>query len=293
MQTVDESVLLVIDAALRGLGAVILAAVVLGALRAGSWRNPLEKTGFTGDGPGIPSVIAVLAAYFAIAVFLLAAGKGLLGIGSAADTLPGARDWHLAQCIDAVAKLLTSGLTVLILSKHRAFPRQVAEPWRVLRLASIGVAGFLVVLPLSYAQLNATQIVWRLVDPGAIQPQHSVLEAIQVSEWGVWGAVHLVTAAVVVAPLTEELFFRGLLLQTAWGLTGRAWPAIAISAVLFGMIHSTQPQTVLPLATMGLVLGYIRVRYRSIGACVVTHGLFNALTMTFVLLNPDMASGSW
>ncbi|MBU0616183.1 MAG: CPBP family intramembrane metalloprotease, partial [Planctomycetes bacterium] len=137
------------------------------------------------------------------------------------------------------------------------------------------------------------QIVWRWLEPGAEQPIHAVLEAVEKSAWGLGGIAQLTLAAIVVAPIAEELFFRGLLLQTIWRYLGHAWLAIVLSGAAFGFIHHEQPQDVLPLVTMGVILGYVRVRYRSLPACVLMHALFNARTMAFVLLNPEMVRSGW
>ncbi|MFM8334596.1 MAG: aldehyde dehydrogenase family protein, partial [Opitutaceae bacterium] len=82
--------------------------------------------------------------------------------------------------------------------------------------------------------------------------------------------------AVVVAPLTEELVFRGLILR---GLLGRWRPAAAIigSAVLFAATHLNPAQA--PVAMLlGLVLGWAYVRTRSLGLCIAGHALNNAAT---------------
>jgi membrane protease YdiL (CAAX protease family) len=50
----------------------------------------------------------------------------------------------------------------------------------------------------------------------------------------------------------------------------------------------TQPQDVLPMVTLGVVLGYIRLRYRSLPACVLVHMLFNARTMIIATLAPEL-----
>lgn len=82
--------------------------------------------------------------------------------------------------------------------------------------------------------------------------------------------------AVVIAPLTEELVFRGLILR---GLLGRWRPAAAItaSALLFAATHLNPAQA--PVAMLlGLLLGWIYARTRSLGLCVVGHALNNAST---------------
>jgi membrane protease YdiL (CAAX protease family) len=82
--------------------------------------------------------------------------------------------------------------------------------------------------------------------------------------------------AVVVAPATEELVFRGLILR---GLLGR-WapgPAIVISAALFALTHFNPAQAPVALL-LGTLLGWVYVRTRSLGLCIVGHALNNAAT---------------
>lgn len=87
---------------------------------------------------------------------------------------------------------------------------------------------------------------------------------------GSWQGVVL---AVVMAPLTEELLFRGLILR---GLLGRwkPWAAITTSALLFAGMHLNPAQ--MPVAfLLGLVLGFAYVRTRSLGLCVLGHAVNN------------------
>ena len=44
---------------------------------------------------------------------------------------------------------------------------------------------------------------------------------------------------------------------------------------------------------MGVILGYVRLRYRSLPACILVHALFNARTMVFALLNSEMVRSNW
>ncbi len=80
--------------------------------------------------------------------------------------------------------------------------------------------------------------------------------------------------AIIIAPLTEELVFRGVILR---GLLGRWRPAAAvlISAAMFAFIHLNPAQA--PVAfLLGILLGWIYVRTRSLGLCVLGHALNNA-----------------
>ncbi len=82
--------------------------------------------------------------------------------------------------------------------------------------------------------------------------------------------------AVVIAPLTEEFLFRGVILR---GLLGRwkPWVAVVVSSLLFGAMHLNPAQ--FPIALMiGLVLGWVYVRTRSLGLCMLGHAINNAFT---------------
>lgn len=83
-----------------------------------------------------------------------------------------------------------------------------------------------------------------------------------------------IVLAVIIAPLTEETLFRGIILR---GLLGRwpPWAAILISAVLFALMHFNPAQGPITFA-LGLVLGWIFVRTRSLGLCMLGHALNNA-----------------
>ncbi len=292
MPVVSEMTLLPFDAAMRCAGALILGWWVVRAARNGELRNPLAGQELVRIGPGPLTVGAVFLLFFTLLVFGVMACRAL-GVEPQATRIPGSAAWHTDQVVQDGAKLAISLLMAAILIRRAPFPAAAREPRRPLRWLRVGVGGALVVLAVTYLQLNAGQIVWHWLEPEAVPPVHPVLQAIQESAWGRWGAVQLVVSAVVIAPLSEELFFRGMLLGMFWRLGGRAWLAVVLSAIGFGLIHAGQPQAVIPLTTMGLILGYVRMRYRSLPACVLVHALFNARTMLIVLLNPDLAGSNW
>ncbi len=80
--------------------------------------------------------------------------------------------------------------------------------------------------------------------------------------------------AVIIAPITEEVVFRGLILR---GFLGRWQPRTAIiaSATLFALMHFNPAQTPVALG-LGLVLGWIYVRTRSLGLCILGHAVNNS-----------------
>lgn len=284
MPHVDELTLLLADRALCGAGALLLAAILLRWVRSEAWRNPLGPIAPPDNPPTLLHLVGVFAAFWIVSVILLAAAR----IDTQAARASGSPEWLTFNGIDGGAKLFASVLMAVILHQHPAFRRKTPsarDPFGMLRVSIVAV---LVILPIADLQLRTGQLVWRWLDPTTTQPVHGALEALTDSAWGASGTVLLASTAIVVAPVAEELFFRGLLLQTLWGYLGHAWLAILLSGMAFGFIHNQQPQDVLPLITMGVILGYVRVRYRSLAACILIHALFNARTIVFALLNPEL-----
>lgn len=66
---------------------------------------------------------------------------------------------------------------------------------------------------------------------------------------------------------------------------GRSW-GLLVSALSFGVAHLSLAE--LPaLVTLGLGLGWLRLRSGRLGTCVLMHGLWNALTFVNLLLLAD------
>jgi uncharacterized protein len=85
----------------------------------------------------------------------------------------------------------------------------------------------------------------------------------------------------VVAPVVEELTFRGLG-QSLLGFLGR-WPAIAIAGIAFGVAHGLV-EALLVLVPFGIALAWLRDRTRSVYPGMVVHGLFNAIALAAAVL---------
>jgi membrane protease YdiL (CAAX protease family) len=101
----------------------------------------------------------------------------------------------------------------------------------------------------------------------------------------------LVGAAVfvcVIAPIAEELFFRGFvfgaLRRMRVVIGGRnvgTWVAALITATLFGLAHtgSAAPKYLIPLGFLGFVLCLLRWRTRSLYPCMALHSINNSLAL--------------
>jgi uncharacterized protein len=89
---------------------------------------------------------------------------------------------------------------------------------------------------------------------------------------------------VAVVPFIEEIFFRGLLLQSLVRLcrgAGRVLgPVLAILAtgILFGLAHA-EPVELAGLALFGAALSFIAYRTGRLGTCVFAHAAFNCVAI--------------
>ena len=93
------------------------------------------------------------------------------------------------------------------------------------------------------------------------------------------------------APLAEELVFRGAILRALLKWNSRPWVGILISAVLFSAAHMN-PAQIPHTLLIGLLLGWLYYRTDSIVPGVVFHWVNN--TVAYVLYNfypdPDMTT---
>jgi membrane protease YdiL (CAAX protease family) len=91
------------------------------------------------------------------------------------------------------------------------------------------------------------------------------------------GAGLFVVVVVVMAPLFEEIVFRGFLFRGLANSWGWWWGALA-SASIFGLAHA-QLDVFLPLATLGFALAWAYKRTGSLWTCIVMHALFNLIAV--------------
>ena len=146
-------------------------------------------------------------------------------------------------------------------------------PASALRLAA---AGWLMVTPV------VTLVGWLVVklvgDPGGSNP---LLELVLGSRDPLALALLLLTA-VVLAPLFEEVIFRGTLLPVLAARVGSG-TAVLLSALVFALAHLSIGELA-PLTVLGIGLGLLRLRGGRLLPCVLMHALWNGITFLNLLL---------
>ncbi|MFM6188566.1 lysostaphin resistance A-like protein [Planktothrix sp.] len=169
--------------------------------------------------------------------------------------------------------LMVGGFSILYFSIKPYFP--LPEGWFTVKLKDNwffwGLGGYLVALPLVILVSLINQKLWdgqggsNPLLPIALESQDSVALAI------------FFTTASIAAPIFEEIMFRGFLLPS---LT-RYLPlgsSIILSGFLFAAAHLNISE-VLPLMTLGIVLGFVYTRSRNLLASMFMHGLWNSGTL--------------
>jgi sodium transport system permease protein len=102
----------------------------------------------------------------------------------------------------------------------------------------------------------------------------------------------LVLAATAVCPaICEEIAFRGFILSGC-ARQGRLMLAIALSSAAFGIMHMI-PQQVFNAGLLGLVIGALAVRSRSLFPCIVFHFINNLLGVVYGRFGKALPHGGW
>jgi membrane protease YdiL (CAAX protease family) len=86
----------------------------------------------------------------------------------------------------------------------------------------------------------------------------------------VWGIV------VMIAPVAEELLFRGLLQGSLERRLGN-WSGLLIAGLTFGLLHGQL--RFIPVGLLGIMMGYMVMRTNSVLAGMLAHGCNNSVAM--------------
>ncbi len=142
-----------------------------------------------------------------------------------------------------------------------------SKPWASLTWVALFTLGLIIPLEYVNEQLGIK------MNPEAEQ----LFAALMKEPWGY-------VAVGILAPLAEEIVFRGAILRTLLAMMSKKyhWVAIMISAALFGLMHGNLAQFVNALL-IGLLLGWMYYRTKSIVPGILMHWVNN--TMAYIMSN--------
>ena len=208
-------------------------------------------------------IYAVIFGAIQVVVSFIVQGVWTLVMGK--DTVMNATGMIITM---AVFSILT--MAVFLLAKWSVVSRHWVRtrPWFVLFWCVVAALGAIV--PSVWLQEHMPEL------PNVVEGE---FDMIMKDRWG-----YLVVG--LLAPLAEEMVFRGAILRSLLRWKQNPWVGIAISALLFAVVHMNPAQ--MPHAFLiGLLLGWMYWRTDSIVPGVVYHWVNN--TVAYILYNiyPD------
>lgn len=176
-----------------------------------------------------------------------------------------------------VALLIVWGL---IRRRNSSWNEAFGMNWQGLkRAAGQGLASYVGIIPIVFVTSFLYQLfLYAAGYPVTLQD----VVAIFLEPQSGWSLFFLLLLAVVVAPLVEEVLFRGMLLPV---LMKKMSPgtAIVISSIFFAGIHQHLPSFV-PLFALAVVLAMLYIYSGSLWTPIVLHAVFNGVSICILLL---------
>lgn len=267
--------LVIIDWILAASGLILLL-IAASRTALGPRRDPLA------DAPLRPHQLREDAVLLAVGVYLLAAV--VLG-AIMAQVLPDSNDVRTRLVVGNGAQL--AGIAACLVVIGRRFGGGTATfvfgppRHRVRRFG--GTVGWVLVVGIGVCPLLAEGTI-RLIHalaPSLPLAPHPTLAALHNDVQPGWITAGLWIGAAVVAPVAEEIFFRGLLQSVLLGVLRSRWVTILVASVAFGAVHVSQLHTVGALVVLGVLLGYAYERTGSIVPPILVHSLFNLKTLVW------------
>ncbi len=161
-----------------------------------------------------------------------------------------------------------------ILRRHGRGREELGLVWgRPGRTLLSALAGGAAALSLSYAAFLALYFLFYII---AGRPP-SAGETEQLRGMGAGELALVIVVVVLLAPVFEEIFFRGLFYSALRRKMGpRA--AVAVNGVIFGALHF-QPLYMMSLVLVGMVLAYLYEKTDSLYAPMAAHALYNLVVV--------------
>jgi membrane protease YdiL (CAAX protease family) len=119
---------------------------------------------------------------------------------------------------------------------------------------------------------------------GAKGMNNPIQQVVEATRLGVSGSLLLVVVTVLLAPIGEELLFRGFLLPRLLAQKGPVW-AVGISALVFALLHPQYGLYMPVVLVYGIVLGWARVRTGGLLAPILLHLTINGVVTATLLLS--------
>lgn len=150
--------------------------------------------------------------------------------------------------------------------------------WSSRRAIILALLVVVAVLPIAWGlgEWSARALTLLHMKPQEQQPVQALKASVSWDERIVFGIL-----AILLAPVVEELLFRGILYPM---LKRRGYPRLALwgTSLLFAVFHSNLP-TLIPLTFLAIMLTFLYEETNTLFAPILTHSLFNAANFYWLL----------
>lgn len=138
-----------------------------------------------------------------------------------------------------------------------------------------GIVGFLAVFPVCLL------LFWMI--PRTQDDIHPVLNMLMLPDLWVWWKAATILSVVVLTPIAEEVFFRGLVQSTFRRYFRSPWVGIVATSAIFVLLHYPQWKDMPALFALAVALGYNYERCGRLYPAILIHAIFNAVNVAVVL----------
>ncbi len=142
-----------------------------------------------------------------------------------------------------------------------------------------GIVGYLAVLPICLL------LFWMI--PRTQDDTHPVLKMLMRPDlsvwWWWWWKTATILSVVVLTPVAEEVFFRGLIQSTFRRYFRSPWVGIVATSAIFALVHYPQWKDMPALFALAVALGYNYERCGRLYPAILIHVIFNAVNIAVVL----------
>jgi len=220
-------------------------------------------------------------------IFALAFGvQSVLGLFiSIGLGMSGMEDESISKALEAPILLGTVGLAAALLTmplfKIAAYRPEKGFPYQFIGVKPIQRSVLLKVLAAGLVFGGIEHLALEYID--IAEPQF--LLDIKAQTHNALDLIMVIIAIAIVAPIIEELIFRGIaytrFVKSRAGVTG----AIIITSLLFGVVHFQYEFTIMAIiAIWALFLGYVRYKTDNVVYCIALHMLNNTLAIIYLYL---------
>jgi membrane protease YdiL (CAAX protease family) len=203
-----------------------------------------------------------------ISMLLLAVLSNLLGMRGSAEAQNPAAGFMMATCLYGSILVLVH----FLVQRHRTSWREVFgfNSPRTLSALLMATGVTLIILPVVMGlKLISSKFM------GQFNVEAVPQESVRMLQTGIplGPEILLALLAIAIAPVTEELLFRGILYPF---IKQQGYPKLALlgTSVLFGLLH-LNVMAFLPLTFLGLVLAWLYETTDNLMAPILAHSLFN------------------